>query len=58
MTRVNRTDLADIQVMKRHEQLCSQGAVVDIPRSEKKCSQELQHHVVQLHILSNHLSQF
>lgn len=58
MTRINRADLADVQVMKGHEQLRSQSAVVNIPGPEEKRPQELEHHVVQLHILPNHLGQF
>lgn len=57
MAGVYGADLTDVQVVKRHQQLCSQRAVVDIPRSQEKCSQKLQHHVVQLHVLSDHLGQ-
>lgn len=39
-------DLTDVQVMEGHEQLCTQGAVVDITSTQEKCSQKLEHHVI------------
>lgn len=57
MTRVNSADFTDFQVMQWHQELCPQRAVMHIPCPEEQGSQELQHHVVELHVLPNHLSQ-
>ena len=55
---VDGADLADVQVVEGHEQLGPQGAVVDVARAQEERPQELQHHVVELHVLPDHLRQF
>lgn len=57
MAGVYGADLADVQVVEGHQQLGTQCAVVDVPRPQKEGPQELQDHVVELHILPNHLGQ-
>lgn len=57
MTGVNSADLTDLQVMQGHEQLCPQRAVMDVPGAEEERPQELQHHVIELHVLPDHLRQ-
>jgi len=54
---VHGADLADVQVVQGHEQLGTQRAVVHVARAQEECAQELQHHVVQLDILTDHLGQ-
>lgn len=54
---VNSADLTDLQVMQGHQQLCPQRAVVDIPGAQEQRPQELQHHVIELHVLPDHLRQ-
>lgn len=54
---VNRADLTDIQVMEGHQKFGTQRAVVYVACAQEQCPQELQHHVIQLHVLSNHLSE-
>ncbi len=41
VTGVNWTDLADVEVMEGHEQLSSQGAVVNVPCAQEERPQEL-----------------
>lgn len=43
--------------MEGHEQLCTQGAIVDVTGTQEEGSQELKYHVIQFHILPNHLGQ-
>lgn len=38
MAGVYRADLTDVQVVQRHQQLCSQCAVVDVSCSQEECS--------------------
>lgn len=57
MAGIHGTDVTDVQVMQRHKQLSAQCAVVHIPGSQEQCAQELQHHVIELHILPNHVCQ-
>lgn len=51
---VHGADFADVQVVQGHEQLGPQRAVVHVPRPQEERPQELQHHVVQLHVLPHH----
>ena len=57
MTGVHGADLADVQVVQGHEQLGTQRAVVHVACAQEQRAQELQHHVVQLHVLPDHLGQ-
>lgn len=41
MTGVDGTDLTDVEVMKGHEQLSTQGAVVHVPCAQEQRPQEL-----------------
>ncbi len=41
VTGVNWTDLADVEVVEGHEQLSSQGAVVNVPCAQEQRPQEL-----------------
>lgn len=54
---VHGADVAHVQVVQGHEQLRAQGAVVHVARPQEEGPQELQHHVVQLHVLPHHLRQ-
>ena len=58
MAGVYGADLADVQVVQGHEQLCTQRAVMHVPCAQEQRAQELQHHVVQLYVLPDHLGQF
>lgn len=57
MAGVHGADLRDVQVVQGHQQLGSQRAVVDVARAQEERAQELQHHVVELHVLPDHLGQ-
>jgi hypothetical protein len=43
--------------VKGHEQLRAERAVVHVPRAKEEGAQELQRHVVQLHVEPDHVSQ-
>ena len=45
----------DLEVVQRHQQLGTQRAVVHVPRLDEQGAQKLQHHVVQLHTVPDHV---
>lgn len=57
MAGVHRADVPDVQLVQGHEQLGPQGTVVHVAGPQEEGPQELQHHVVQLHVLAHHLRQ-
>lgn len=57
MAGVDCDDVVNLIVVESHEQLGPQGTVVDEAGAEEKGAQELEHHVVQLHVAANHVHQ-
>jgi hypothetical protein len=45
-----------VPVVKGHEELRAERAVVHVPRPQEEGAQELQRHVVQLHVVPDHVS--
>lgn len=54
MTGIHRNDILHIIVVQHHQQFSAQGAVVDVTGAEEERPQELQHHVVQSDVFTNH----